>query len=192
METISLKIPQNLQFTDDEFYDFCQANPELKLERTSTGKILIMALTGGQTGIKNTEIIAELTLWNRKDRLGVLFDSSTGFRLPNGAVRSPDAAWIRNERWLSLSDKEQEKFPLLCPDFVIELMSANDEAAQAKNKMEEWIANGCSLAWLIDPAKEITYVYRQGQEVEEIKGFGNKLSGDEILPGFVLDLKLLV
>lgn len=191
METISLTLPQNLQFTDDEFYAFCQANPELKVERTATGQIIIMALTGGKTGIKNTEITAELTIWNRKARSGVTFDSSTGFRLPNGAIRSPDAAWIRNERWQSLSETEQEKFPPLCPDFVIELRSPSDNLANAQEKMQEWLQNGCRLAWLLDAAQQQTYVYRLDAQPEAVSGFDRTLSGEQVLPGFALNFRLL-
>ncbi len=191
MEPIALHFPQTLQFDDDEFYSFCQANPKLKLERTKEGEIIIMALTGGKTGIKNSEIIAELIIWNRQAKAGNVFDSSTGFRLPNGATRSPDAAWIAKERWEALSDSEQEKFPPLCPDFVLELKSESDPLKAAQEKMGEWLENGCRLGWLLDPQGQKAYVYRPGRTVVEWEGFTQQLSGEDVLPGFALDLGLL-
>ncbi len=191
MERFELHFPETLQFDDDAFFAFCQANPELKLERTKDGEIIVMALTGGKTGIKNSEIIAELTLWNRQSRPGYVFDSSTGFRLPNGATRSPDAAWVAKERWEALTEVQQEKFPPLCPDFVIELKSESDGLKSAQAKMGEWLENGCRLAWLLDPQESKAYLYQPGREVEELEGFTQKLSGVEVLPGFELDLKLL-
>ncbi len=191
MEPIALHFPQTLQFDDDEFYSFCQANPKLKLERTKEGEIIIMALTGGKTGIKNSEIIAELIIWNRQAKAGNVFDSSTGFRLPNGATRSPDAAWIAKERWEALSDSEQEKFPPLCPDFVVELKSESDPLKTAQEKMGEWLENGCRLGWLLDPQGQKAYVYRPGRPVAEWEGFSQQLSGEDVLPGFALDLALL-
>lgn len=191
METISLHLPQKLQLDDDEFYLFCQINPKLKLEKTKDGEILIMALTGGKTGIKNSEIIAELIIWNRQARAGNVFDSSTGFRLPNGAIRSPDAAWIVKERWEALSEAQQEKFPPLCPDFVVELKSESDPLKAAQEKMGEWLENGCRLGWLLDPQGQKAYGYRPGRPVAEWEGFTQQLSGEEVLPGFALDLALL-
>jgi Uma2 family endonuclease len=191
MERFELHFPETLQFDDEEFFAFCQANPELKLERTKDGEIIVMALTGGKTGIKNSEIIAELTIWNRQAKTGYIFDSSTGFRLPNGATRSPDAAWIAGERWEALPEVKKEKFPPLCPDFVIELKSDSDGLKSAQAKMLEWLENGCRLAWLLDPQEGKLYIYQPGKEVEVQEGFTGRLSGAEILPGFELDLKLL-
>jgi Uma2 family endonuclease len=191
METIALHFPQTLQFNDDEFFDFCQANPELKFERTKDGEILVIALTGGRTGIKNSEIIAELIIWNRQAKAGTVFDSSTGFRLPNGAIRSPDAAWITRERWEALSESEQEKFPPLCPDFVVELKSDSDPLKAAQEKMGEWLENGCRLGWLLDPQGQKAYVYRPGKAAIEWEGFTQRLSSEDVLPGFELDLGLL-
>jgi Uma2 family endonuclease len=191
METIALHFPQTLQFNDNEFFDFCQANPELKFERTKDGEILVMALTGGRTGIKNSEIIAELIIWNRHGKAGNVFDSSTGFRLPNGAIRSPDAAWIAKERWEALSQAQQEKFPPLCPDFVVELKSESDPLKAAQEKMGEWLENGCRLGWLLDPQGQKAYVYRPGAAVAEREGFTQQLTGEDVLTGFFLDLNLL-
>ncbi len=189
---LKLQVPDYLQFNDNEFYDFCSLNDNLKFERDRNGNIIVMALTGGKTGRLNMEIATELTLWNRKEKLGEVFDSSTGFRLPSGAVRSPDCAWIEKSRWQQLSAEQQEKFIPLCPDFVIELMSSSDNLAEAQKKMqEEWIANGCKLAWLIDARNETVYTYQPQKEVEIKAGFENVLSGGEILRGFLLDLAVL-
>ena len=191
MEPIALHFPQTLQFNDDGFFDFCQANPELKFERTKHGEIIIMALTGGRTGAKNMALSAQLWLWNNQHQAGIAFDSSTGFRLPNGAIRSPDAAWIAKERWEALSQGQQEKFPPLCPDFVVELKSEPDPLKAAQEKMGEWLENGCRLGWLLDPQGQKAYVCRPGLAVAEREGFTHPLSGEDVLPGFSLDLALL-
>ncbi len=191
MEKYAIKFPRNKQFTDDEFFTFCQENSNLKFERTAQGEIIIMSPTGGLTGFRNSEIVAELRNWNKKYRLGKVFDSSTGFRLPNGAMRSPDASWVENSRWQALSQEEQKKFPPLCPDFVVELMSASDELAETQTKMEEWLANGCRLGWLINPEEEQVFIYRPRKGMQEVRGFDQQLQGGEVLSGFVLDMDLL-
>lgn len=178
-------------FSDDEFYHFCQDNRDLTFERDAGGKIILMPDTGGKTGRLNAELNFQLTSWNRMHRLGVTFDSSTTFRLPNTAMRSPDAAWIARERWDKLTAKEQEQFPPLCPDFVIELRSRTDSLAGLQKKMLEWIKNGCRLGWLIDVKGQATHVYRPGREVEKIASFDTTLSGEDVLPGFTLDLREL-
>jgi Uma2 family endonuclease len=176
-------------FTDDEFYQFCLDNPDLKFERDAQKNIIIMANTGGKTGNYNAEVLGELIFWNRKTKGGNCFDSSTAFKLPNGAVRSPDVAWIKTERWNSLSDKEKEQFPPLCPDFLIEIKSSSDTLLAQKAKMEEWISNGCKLAWLINPEEKITYVYLNG----EIKTFtfDENLFGHDIIKGFEIKLSTI-
>lgn len=179
------------RWSDDEFYEFCRLNRDAKFERDKQMHIILMSLTGGKTGIKNSELTAELTLWNRKRRTGIVFDSSTGFRLPNGAVRSPDAAWILTERWNALTDEQQKKFPPLCPDFVIELMSESDRLDDLQEKMAEYLENGCKLAWLINPKTEAVWIYRAGQAVETVEGFDKKMSGEAVLENFVFDLHLL-
>ncbi len=192
METITLNFKNVEGFTDDEFYRFCQDNPELKLERTAHGQIIIMPNTGGKTGIRNSEINFQLKNWNRIQKRGEVFDSSTTFHLPSGADRSPDAAWVAKPRWDALTEQQKAKFPPLCPDFVIELRSESDSVNELQKKVtEQWMGNGCQLAWLIDPKEEKTYVYRAGAEVEELKGFDRELSGGETLPGFVLNLREL-
>jgi Uma2 family endonuclease len=171
-------------FTDAEFYQFCLDNRDLKFERDAQQNIIIMSNTGGQTGNYNAEILADLILWNRKHNLGYCFDSSTAFKLPNGAVRSPDAAWIKAERWEALSVTQKEHFPPLCPDFVLEIKSPSDNLRVQQEKIKEWVANGCRLAWLINPEEAVTYVH-SGQSTETIP-FDKRLSGEPVVVGFEL------
>ncbi len=187
-----LKLTPNLQkLTNDEFYKLCQANSEAKLERTKDGEIIIMPPTGGFTGKTNKNILFDLEVWNRQAKLGETFDSSTGFNLPNGAIRSPDASWVAQARWDALSEAEKRQFPPLCPDFVIELMSESDSLKPMQKKMEEWLENGARLGWLLLPNDEKAFIYRPNQPVEEISDYNRTLSGEEVLSGFVLDLKIL-
>ncbi|TAG21060.1 MAG: Uma2 family endonuclease [Cytophagia bacterium] len=188
-DLIALKYDR-LRFSDDEFYDFCTQNDNLKFEREPDGTILIMPNTGGITGNLNFELNVEIGIWNRIAKTGKAFDSSTMFRLPSTAVRSADVAWVANHRWEALSVAQQTKFPPLCPDFVIELMSNSDNLKEAQRKMEEdWIGNGCRLGWLIDPKNQQVYIYRPQQAVILINTFDNPLLGEDVLAGFVLDLK---
>ena len=187
MEKYAIRLPEKLQFTDDEFFDFCQENHDLQLERNAKGEIIIMSPTGGLTGKKNNKLSAKLDYWNEERGLGEVFNSSTGFYLPNGAMRSPDTAWIEKARWDALSYEEQEKFPPLCPDFVVELISPSDTLKATQEKMDEWMENGCRLGWLIFPKVEKVFVY-EGEQVEEMNGFDQQLSGGTVLPGFVFDL----
>lgn len=187
-----ISIPERLQrMTADEFFAFCEANSQLKLERDATGTIEFQSMTGGQTGERNSELNADLTIWNRNARLGRVFDSSTGFQLPNGAVRSPDAAWVANTRWEALTTEQRRKFPPLCPDFLVELRSASDSMAELTVKMQEYIDNGCRLAWLIDPKNETVRVFRANGAVAVIESFDETLSGEDVLPGFRFALSLL-
>lgn len=179
-----------LALSDDEFYTFCMDNQHLKLERNADGTIVVMSLTGGKTGEYNSELTTEFTLWKRKNG-GHTFDSSTGFRLPNGAVRSPDVAWVNTTRWQGLSDEQQRKHPPIAPDFVLELMSESDDLKEARQKMEEYVDNGVRLAWLINRAQQQVFIFRIDGTVEKIEGFGQSLSGENVLEGFELDLNLL-
>jgi len=179
------------QLSADEFYGFCQANPDLKLERRADGTIEFLAMTGGTTGRRNTELITELTIWNRQGRLGQVFDSSTGFQLPNGAVRSPDASWVSQARWEALTPAQQQKFPPLCPDFVVELASPSDSLTDLTTKLNEYIDNGCRLAWLIDPRAETVRIFRTDGSVSVAKSFAETLGGEDVLPGFEFNLSLL-
>ena len=178
------------RMTDDEFFHFCQENQELKMERTSSGQIIIMSPTFFSTGDQNSEIITQLRNWNKKYKLGKAVDSDTGFYLPNGAMRNPDAAWVSHERLKQIDPSELNKFPHLVPDFIVELKSSSDRIHDLKIKMQEWMTNGCRLGWLIDPDEEVVYVY-EGTEMREHKGFDASLSGEPVLPGFELVLSEL-
>ncbi|WP_138994754.1 Uma2 family endonuclease [Larkinella sp. C7] len=187
-----LKMPRDFRpMTDDEFFYYCQENPDHKFERAADGTIIVMGQTGGETGKRNSELNADLAIWNRSTKLGFVFDSSTGFILPNSAVRSPDAAWVTAERWNALSSDERKKFPPLCPEFLVELMSESDVLRMAEDKMREYIDNGCRLAWLIDPKTETVRIYRFDGSVQVIQGFDNTLSGENVLPDFTFNLSLL-
>lgn len=191
MEAIELRY-KPFQFNDDEFYEFCQQNGELKLERDAEGTILIMPNTGGETGDRNSELNFQLRLWNKQGQLGKVFDSSTAFRLPSSAVRSADAAFVGLDRWNELTLEQKKKFPPLCPDFVIELMSESDTINESRAKIQtDWIANGCRLAWLIDPKSETTYIYRADGSIQINRSFDQPLSGEDVLPDFSLDLSEL-
>jgi Uma2 family endonuclease len=170
-----------------EFFHLCQLNPELRLERSSEGDLVIMPPAGGETGRVNFRAAGQLCAWVESTGNGEGFDSSTGFTLPNGAIRSPDAAWVRRDRWDSLTEAEREEFPPLCPDFVVEIRSRTDSPCVLKAKMEEYLANGAQLGWLIDPVERRVSVYRPGAEVETFDE-PRTISGEPLLPGFVLDL----
>jgi Uma2 family endonuclease len=173
---------------DDQFFDFCQVNRELRIERTADGDILIMSPTGARSGHRNAIVTMRLGIWAERDGTGVVFDSSTGFRLPNGATRSPDAGWVLKSRLERFSIAEQEKFLLLCPDFVIELKSPTDPVADLKNKVQEYVDNGARLGWLLNPEVRQVLVYRPGRAVE-VLDHPEAVSADPELPRFVLDLK---
>ena len=192
MDKYAIKLPKGLRFTDDEFFAFCQENRDLRFERNAHGEIIIMAPTGGTTGDKNGELTTDLKMWNRQTQRGKAFDSSTGFILPNGATRSPDASWLERSRWDALTQEEQAKFVPLCPDFVAELISPSDTLRATQEKMNEWMDNGCRLGWLFYPKEEKTFVYRAGQaEPEELDGYNRTLSGEDVLPGFRFELRWL-
>ncbi len=177
-----------LELTDEQLYEFSQINRDLRIERNARGELIIMPPTGGETGERNAEITMQLRLWAKRDGTGATFDSSTGFRLPNGAVRSPDASWVRHSRLETLSAEDKKKFLPLCPDFVVELRSATDSLTVLQEKMQEYLENGAQLGWLIDPEQRRVYVYRQQSAVEEIND-PETLSGNPTLSGFVLDLR---
>jgi Uma2 family endonuclease len=175
------------RLTSDEFYEFCQQNPDLHLERTSEGDLIIMSPTGGETGRRNFRLSGMFFNWVVANGEGEGFDSSTVFRPPNGAERSPDVAWVRRTRWEAPTTEERKKFPPLCPDFFIELRSATGRLPPLQEKMEEYIANGAQLGWLIDPANKSVWVYRPNADVECLNNSAT-ISGDPELPGFVLPL----
>ena len=175
---------------DDEFFELCQRNPNHKLEKNPDGTIIIMPNTGGKTGKRNSKINLKISLWEEANG-GNVFDSSTAFIFPNGATRSPDAAWVSDELWNSLNDDEQNKFPKISPEFVVELMSLSDKLKDAKSKMLEYIENGVQLAWLIDPNDEEVHIFRADGTISKVRGFDNILSGEEILKNFEFNLNLL-
>ncbi|AOX04590.1 hypothetical protein BJP34_29525 [Moorena producens PAL-8-15-08-1] len=178
-------MPPALDMDDDQFFEFCQVNRDLRIERTLEGEIIVMPPTGGETSDRNSDINFQLRLWNRQTKLGKVFESSCGFKLPNGADRSPDASWLKLERWESLSKEERKKFIPLCPDFVIELRSPSDRVKDLKDKMEEYMENGARLGWLIEPNSRRVYIYRPGADVEQLENPAT-VKGDEVLPGFVM------
>ena len=189
-QTIAVNIPTqiNLKITHAQFVELAQVNRDLQLERTATGELIVMPPTGSDTGNRNSSITGQLWMWNRQTKLGKTFDSSAGFHLPNGSDRSPDAAWVKQERWDSLSREEQETFAPLCPDFVVELRSKNDTISSLQEKMKEYKSNGAKLGWLIDTKNRKVEIYRQNREVEIVEN-PQSLSGEDVLLGFVLDLK---
>ena len=189
MHYLTLRIPSHFHLSDDELYDLCVANRALKIERNPQGEIFIMPPTGSETGSFNSGLNAILWNWNKKHQLGKVFDSSTGFRLPNGAMRSPDAAWITRERWETLSETDRKKFAPICPDFVIELLSESDRLEELQEKMNEWMTNGCRLGWLIDAGNKQVYIYQAQQKNPVIQSFAEKLTGENVLSGFEIDLR---
>jgi Uma2 family endonuclease len=190
MNAITVNLNPVIQLTDDQFYQLCRANPDVKFERNAKGALIIMPPTGGETGNLNIEIATEFVLWNRQTQLGKVFDSSTCFKLPNGADRSPDVSWIKQDRWDTLTPEQKAKFPPIAPDFVLELMSPTDSLMTTQNKMQEYMENGVKLGWLINPNTHSAEIYRQGQSVEILQS-PIKLLGEDILPGFALNLQLL-
>lgn len=178
MTAITLDFNSVVDLTDEQFSKLCQANPDIKLERTAKGELIVMPPTGGETGKRNTKITQRLANWADDDASGVVFDSSTAFKLPNGANRSPDASWVKLERWQALNPAQRQKFPPLAPDFVIELMSATDSLETMQAKMQEYRDNGVRLGWLIDPQNQLVEIYRQGQDVEVLQS-PSTLSGED-------------
>ncbi len=191
MDTLILNFPPQVGLTDEQFFQLCQANRDLKFERTAQGDLLIMSPTGGESGNRNLKLGTRLELWNEQAQLGIAFDSSTGFKLPNGADRSPDVSWVSLERWNALTPEQRRRFPPLCPDFVVELRSESDSLSVLQAKMQEYLANGARLGWLINPQDRQVEIYRLGQPVE-ILDAPVTLSGEDILPGFVLDLRRIL
>ncbi len=188
MNSITLQLKPVIELTDEQFYLLCRKNPDVKFERNAQGELIIMSPTGGETGNYNVEMAADFVFWNRQTKQGKVFDSSTGFKLPNGADRSPDVTWIKQERWEALTPEQREKFPPIAPDFVLELMSPSDTLEKAQEKMREYIDNQVKLGWLIDRKNHRVEIYRLGKEVEVLES-PTELSGEDVLPGFVLNLE---
>lgn len=190
MNTI-LKLEPIIYLSSEQFTSICHANPEAKLELTARGELVIMSPTGGESGIRNLKISALLYLWTEKDGTGVAFDSSTMFRLPNKAFRSPDGAWIQLSRWNTLTDEEKRTFPPISPDFVIELRSPSDSPKELREKMQEYIDNGVQLGWLIDPIAKQVEIYRRNCAPETLSN-PKQIEEKDVLPGFILSLNSIL
>ena len=188
MTALTVNFNSVIKLTDEQFYQLCQDNENLRFERTATGELIIMPPAGGETSNRNAGLTAQLWVWNEQAKLGKVFDSSGGFKLPLGADRSPDASWVKLERWNALTCEQQKKFLPLCPDFVVELLSPSDSLKETQDKMKEYLDNGVRLGWLINRKSRQVEIYRKGQEIEVLES-PITLSGETVLPGFVLNLE---
>ncbi len=189
---VSLTLPLVLEttevhLTDEQFYQLCRSNPDLTIERSAKGALIVMTPVGGEGGSYEMELGADLTLWNRQTNLGKTFSSSTLFKLPTGGDRSPDAAWVELSRWQALTPEQRRKFPPIAPDFVIELRSPTDDLELLRAKMQEYMDAGVRLGWMLNPQDQQVEIYRQGQP-KEMRQLPTELSGEDVLPGFVLPL----
>jgi len=190
---ISLWIPESIIPIDDGvFLEICRKNPDNRIERTQKGEIVFMAPTGGETGKFNASIIGIFYIWNKIQKKGKIFDSSTAFRLPSTAIRSPDLAFISTDRWNSLSKGEKESFPPICPDFVLEIRSKTDKLTDLQSKMEEWIEGGCKLGWLLDIENLQFFIYKPESEIQVLQGRTVLLTGEDVLPEFTLSIEELI
>lgn len=190
LDRIILKGEQ-VQMTDEEFFNFCQANTDINIERNAQREIVIMSPTGSRTGAVSLKIATQLEIWNEQSGAGIVFDSSTGFTLPDSSVLSPDASWLSLEKWQALSDEAQRRFAPVCPEFVVELKSESDRLSDLQQKMESWLQNGTMLGWLIVAEEEKVYIYRPGAAMQEHHGFDADLSADPVLLGFSMRLAKL-
>lgn len=184
---VVLQLPSAITMTDEQFYEFCQINRDFRIERNAAGELMIMSPTGSETDERNFNVIVQLGIWTKQDGTGVGFGSSGGFTLPNGAVRSPDAAWIKRTRWEAISPELRKKFAPICPEFVIELRSETDNLRILQDKMQEYIDNCTQLGWLIDRKQRQVFIYRPDIAVQVLDN-PQSLSGEALLPGFLLDL----
>ena len=178
---------ENVGLTEEQFFQLCSDNRDLRMELTAQKELIIMPPAGLNSSWRNNILSTDLTIWARKDGTGIVYDSSAGYRLPNTAIRGPDTSWVRRERLDAFDKKELEKFGHLCPDFVAELMSPSDTLSELQDKMAEYIANGAQLGWLIDPYEARVYIYRPGEPVECLENPVN-ISGDPVLRGFVFNV----
>ena len=190
MKPSTINVPTHLKISQEQFEKIARANPDMRLERTTIGELIIMPPTGGSAGKYNVKLSSRFVIWNEQTELGEVFDSSTAFRLPNGADRSPDVAWIRQDRWDTLTTEEKEKFPPIAPDFVLELMSPTDNLKDVQVKMREYMDNQVKLGWLFNPKTRRVEIYRLEQEVEVLQSPA-QLFGEDILLGFVLNMQLV-
>ncbi|MDF5734127.1 MULTISPECIES: Uma2 family endonuclease [unclassified Nostoc] len=186
MTALILNLSPTIELTDEQFFQLCQNNRDLRLERTAEGELIIMPPTGWESGNRNSRLTQRLGNWADADGTGLAFDSSTGFKLPNGANRSPDASWVSQER-LEALNPNPDRFLPIAPDFAVELRSASDSLKTVQQKMQEYIDNGVRLGWLINPQNQQVEIYRPGQDVEVLQS-PSSLSGEDVLPGFLLDL----
>lgn len=184
---VTLKLEPVIHLSAEQFIQLCYTNPDAKLELTARGELVVMSPTGEESGMRNSWLTAQLTVWAKKDGTGVAFDSSTMFQLPSGAFRSPDASLIQRSRWENLTDQQRQTFPPIAPDFVVELRSPSDSPKELQNKMQEYLDNEVRLGWLLDPMLKTVEIYRIGQPVEVLTN-PTQLDGENVLPGFVLDL----
>lgn len=183
-----VQFPPSMQMTDEQFFEFCQVNRDLRIERNQFGEISIMSPTGSETGNRDARITQQLMNWADEDQTGIAFSSSTGFKLSTGAERSPDASWIQLSRWNTLSPEQQQRFAPICPDFVVELRSPSDNLQRLKEKMEEYMREpGIQLGFLIDRKHRRVYIYRPGIPEECLENPAT-VSGEPVLPGFVLNM----
>ncbi len=190
MEALTVDFKSVIELTDEQFYQLCSSYPDIIFERNATGELIIMPPVGGESGNRNGRVNQQLFNWSDIDNTGIAFDSSTGFKLPNGAERSPDASWVKLERWNALTPEQQTRFLPLAPDFVIELLSPSDSLKVTQKKMEEYKSNGVRLGWLINRKLRQVEIYRIGREVEVLDNPSN-LPGEDILPGFILNLDVI-
>ena len=190
MTAFTISLEPVIHITDEQFYELCQANPDVKFERSAAAELIIMAPTGGETGSYNSEINADFVIWNRKTQLGKVFDSSTCFKLPKGGERSPDVAWVTLERWNTLTREQQRKFPPIAPDFVLELLSPTDSLEKTQAKMQEYMNSGVRLGWLVDRDNHYVEIYSINQSVEVLRN-PEQLSGEDVLPEFVLNMDVV-
>ncbi|NDJ17400.1 Uma2 family endonuclease [Myxacorys almedinensis] len=186
-EPLTLNL-RTVQFTDEQFYQLCMSNPDLQVERSRQGELILMSPVGGSSGTREMELGGELYVWNRQTKLGKVFSSSTIFKLPGGGDRSPDAAWVELSRWTALTPEQRSKFPPIAPDFVLELRSRTDSLELLRSKMGEYLESGVRLGWLFNPQDQQVEVYRQG-EATEVRSLPTELSGEAVLPGFVLQVE---
>jgi len=188
---LALRLAPLVTLDDGQLFQFCQLNRDLRIERDAEGVLVLMAPAGGASSARNLELSRQLANWAQRDGSGIAFDSSVGFILPNGAMRSPDAAWVRRERWDALSNEQREKFPPLCPDFVVEVRSPSDRLSTLQRRVRELVRNGAQLGWLIDPRRRSVHVYRAGEAVQTLLA-PISVSAEPLLPGFVLNLELIL
>jgi Uma2 family endonuclease len=187
MNSFTISLDSVIELSDEQYFQLCRKNSDLQFERNTQGDITIMAPEGGETGMRSAGITIDLGIWNRRNKSGYTFGSSTGFKLPNGSDRSPDASWISKERWESLTLEQRSRFAPICPDFIIELMSPSDNLKTTQAKMQEYQDNGTRLGWLINRRDRKVEIYRIGKPVEVLQD-ANSLSGENVLPDFILNL----